>query len=414
MKLKFYVLLAFLVISFSSYSQIRILFDATKAESASNADWVIDADLNNLGFSASGASVGSGTESNPQQFPTPDQSTVTSTTPETYWKGAISSWGIDCAKQGYQVETLPYNGKITYGLSSNLQDLSRYKVFIVCEPNIVFSVAEKVAILNFVRDGGGLFMVSDHNISDRNNDSWDSPHIWNDLMTNNMVETNPFGIAYDYVNIVGASTNINLSEKDSILKGPIGTVSQAEWFNGTTMTLSPTKNASATGKIFTTGSSITGTTNVMFATARYGKGKVAAIGDSSPCDDGTGDTGDTSLYNGYWTDAAGNHRPLLMNATIWLATSKTLTAIDEHKSEHMELTVYPNPVRDGNLHVQYVGSESTPASLRIMDLAGKTIKMVQTNTNTSLIDVAGIPTGTYMIRATSEKSVSSHLIEIVQ
>jgi len=413
MKFKFYVSLAFLVITVSSYSQIKILFDATKAESASNADWVIDTDLNNLGFSASGASVGSGTESNPQQFPTPNQSTVTGTTPETYWKGAISSWGIDCAKQGYQVETLPYNGKITYGLSSNLQDLSRYKVFIVCEPNIVFSATEKVAILNFVRDGGGLFMVSDHNISDRNNDSWDSPHIWNDLLTNNTVETNPFGIAYDYVNISGASTNVNPLAIDSILKGRIGTVTQAEWFNGTTMTLTPTKNASATGKIFTTGSSITGTTNVMFATARYGKGKVAAIGDSSPCDDGTGDTGDTSLYNGYWTDAAGNHRPLLMNATIWLATSKTLTAINEHPADPVELTVYPNPVRDGKLHVQYIGSESAQANIRIMDLAGKTIKTIQSGTQTSHVDVAGIPAGTYLIRVTTEKTISSRLFEII-
>jgi len=58
MRLKFYFALALLFITFPSYSQIKILFDASKAESASNADWVIDADLYNLGFSASGASLG--------------------------------------------------------------------------------------------------------------------------------------------------------------------------------------------------------------------------------------------------------------------------------------------------------------------------------------------------------------------
>jgi len=414
MKLKFYLSLTFLVLSLTSYSQIKILFDASKAESASNADWVIDADQNNLGFSATGATLGSGNESNPQQFPIPLQSTVTSTTPETYWKGAISSWGIDCVKQGYQVETLPYNGQITYGLSSNLQDLSRYKVFIVCEPNILFSATEKAAILNFVKNGGGLFMVSDHNISDRNNDSWDSPHIWNDLLTNNTVETNPFGIAYDYVNISGASTNVNLLAPDSILNGAIGKVSQAEWFNGTTMTLTPAKNATATGRIFTTGSSITGTTNVMFATAHYGAGKVAAIADSSPCDDGTGDTGDNSLYNGYWNDAAGNHRPLLMNATIWLATSKTVTAIPEHQADDRKLTVYPNPVRDGKLHVESITETSAPATIRIMDLAGKTMKTIQTGTQTTLVDVTGIPTGTYLIRVTTENTILSRVIEVIQ
>jgi len=411
MKLKFTLSLAFLVVSFSSYSQIKILFDATKAESASNADWVIDADQFNLGFNGAVASVGSGNESNPQQFPTPDQSTVTGTTPETYWKGAISSWGIDCVKQGYQVETLPYNGQITYGVSSNAQDLSRYKVFIVCEPNIVFSTTEKTAILNFVKGGGGLFMVSDHNVSDRNNDGWDSPHIWNDLLTNNTVETNPFGIAFDYANISGVSTNISLMAKDSILNGVMGKVNEAEWFNGTTMTLTPTKNASATGKIFTTGTSITGTTNVMFATARYGKGKVVAIGDSSPCDDGTGDTGDTSLYNGYWTDGAGNHRPLLMNATIWLATSSAVTAINEHQADKTAVRVFPNPVIDGKLHLSCA---STPAFARLTDIAGRTIKTVLVNEQSSTIDVAGIPSGTYIISLTSENSIRSGLFEIAK
>ena len=411
MKLKFTLSLAFLVVSFSSYSQIKILFDATKAESASNADWVIDADQFNLGFNGAVASVGSGNESNPQQFPTPDQSTVTGTTLETYWKGAISSWGIDCVKQGYQVETLPYNGQITYGVSNNLQDLSRYKVFIVCEPNIVFSTTEKTAILNFVKGGGGLFMVSDHNVSDRNNDGWDSPHIWNDLLTNNTVETNPFGIAFDYANISGVSTNISLMAKDSILNGVMGKVSEAEWFNGTTMTLTPTKNASATGKIFTTGTSITGTTNVMFATARYGKGKVVAIGDSSPCDDGTGDTGDTSLYNGYWTDGAGNHRPLLMNATIWLATSSAVTAINEHQADKTAVRVFPNPVIDGKLHLSCA---STPAFARLTDIAGRTIKTVLVNEQSSTIDVAGIPSGTYIISLTSENSIRSGLFEIAK
>ena len=411
MKLKFTLSLAFLVVSFSSYSQIKILFDATKAESASNADWVIDADQFNLGFNGAVASVGSGNESNPQQFPTPDQSTVTGTTPETYWKGAISSWGIDCVKQGYQVETLPYNGQITYGVSNNLQDLSRYKVFIVCEPNIVFSTTEKTAILNFVKGGGGLFMVSDHNVSDRNNDGWDSPHIWNDLLTNNTVETNPFGIAFDYVNISGVSTNISLMAKDSILNGVMGKVNEAEWFNGTTITLTPTKNASATGKIFTTGTSITGTTNVMFATARYGKGKVVAIGDSSPCDDGTGDTGDTSLYNGYWTDGAGNHRPLLMNATIWLATSSAVTAINEHQADKTAVRVFPNPVIDGKLNLSCA---STPAFARLTDIAGRTIKTVLVNEQSSTIDVAGIPSGTYIISLTSENSIRSGLFEIAK
>ena len=61
----------------------RFLFDATHAETAGNADWVIDED-----------------NSNPQRIPTPLQSNITSTTSETYWTGALSSFGITLVKKG--------------------------------------------------------------------------------------------------------------------------------------------------------------------------------------------------------------------------------------------------------------------------------------------------------------------------
>jgi len=63
---------------------------------------------------------------------------------------------------------LPYNGQITYGNSSNPQDLSNYDVFVLCEPNSLFSSTEKTAIMQFVQNGDGLFMISDHDIADRN------------------------------------------------------------------------------------------------------------------------------------------------------------------------------------------------------------------------------------------------------
>ena len=79
-----------------SFSQVKILFDATKAESASNADWVIDADLHNIGWSP-GAAVNSGNESNAQRIPTPAQAGVGVTVAESYWQGGLSFWGVDCA-----------------------------------------------------------------------------------------------------------------------------------------------------------------------------------------------------------------------------------------------------------------------------------------------------------------------------
>ena len=134
----------------SGFAQTKILFDASKAETSGNADWVIDANQHNLGFNNGPPVVGQGTESNAQQIPTPAQAGIVSSTPETFWEGALSNWGIDCVKNNYEVETLPFNGQITYGNSANTQDLSNYKVLILCEPNIVFTSSEKNALLNLL------------------------------------------------------------------------------------------------------------------------------------------------------------------------------------------------------------------------------------------------------------------------
>jgi hypothetical protein len=180
---------------------VKILFDGAHAETCSNADWIPDSDLHDLSFSGGPASCCSGQQSDPQRYPTPAQSGITASTAETYWEGALSAWGVDCAKHGYQVETLPYNGSFTYGTSSNAQDLSNYNVLVIDEPNIKFTTAEKTAIMSWVQAGGGLFMISDHNASDRNSDGWDSPMIWNDLLTTNSVNSNnPFGISFDLAN----------------------------------------------------------------------------------------------------------------------------------------------------------------------------------------------------------------------
>ena len=113
-----------------------------------------------------------------------------------------------------------------------------------------------------------------------------------------------------------------------ILHGMTGNVTQVKWSGGTSMTLDTAQNPSIKGVIFRTGTS--GLINVLCAYGTYGSGKIAAIGDSSITDDGTGDTGDT-LYDGYITDANGNHQRLLMNITNWLMTTNlSNTDFEEH------------------------------------------------------------------------------------
>ena len=335
-------LLSITLLGNANAQTVKILFDATKAETAGNADWVVDADVFNVGFGTGPAVIGGGNEANAQRYPTP-AATPGQTYVENYWKGALSYWGLDCIQKGYGVETLPIGGSITFGNAANPQDLSNYTVFVVCEPNIQFTAAEKTAILAFVQNGGGLFMVSDHDVSDRNNDGWDSPRIWDDLMqVNSTGNTNPFGLNFNRSvstsidNFSETSTNYNqaLTANDPILHGTWGNVAMIKWSNGTSMTLDPVANPSVKAVFYQTavGTPPTGNNQVMVAYARYGNGKVVAIGDSSPCDDGTGDTND-NLFPGYMGDVTPNHRNLMMNGTIWLATSSspapvTLTSFD--------------------------------------------------------------------------------------
>ncbi len=393
-KLKLLLSLAVLLSCTSAFSQIKILFDNTKAEQAGNADWVIS------------------NSSSPVQVPTPSQSLITSSTPETYWSGALSAWGVDCVKKGYYVETLPASGSITYGSSSNAQDLSKYQVFIVCEPNTQFTATEKTALMNFVKNGGGLFMISDHTVSDRNGDGWDSPAIWNDFLTTNSVQANPFGISFDLANISLTSTNLATIANDSILNGAMGPCAKVMWSNGTTMTLDKTKNPTAVGYVFNTGASTTGSTGVMFATAKYGNGKVAAIGDSSPSDDGTGGSGN-SLYNGYTGDVGVNHQNILMNATIWLATHKPKVLSAVNAVETFGLNVYPNPVTTGQLTVDY--TSTLPVKAQILDLTGKTIQSVDLASDSSgkqIVDVRGIRSGAYLCRITNGSAFETRLVVI--
>ncbi|RFM29007.1 hydrolase [Deminuibacter soli] len=281
----------------SSGSGKKFLFDATKAETAGNADWVIDED------------------GSPQRVPTPAQNTVTSATAETYWTGALSSWGIALAKAGHTVETLPAGTAITYGNSSNPQDLSNYDVFVIDEPNTLFTASEKTAILNFVNHGGGLFMIADHNISDRNNDGHDSPNIWNDLMTNNSVQNNPFGFSIDLTNISELSTNVLTGNSTNpLLHGSQGNVTKLEFNNGSTITINPSANAAVQGLVWQ-GGYAQNNTHIMCASSAFGTGRVFVVTDSSPIDDGTGAQGN-HLYVAW---PLYSHTQLFMNASLWLA-----------------------------------------------------------------------------------------------
>lgn len=304
-------------------ARAQFLFDATKAEMAGSADWVIDANTHNLSVSSSsdGSGQTGGSESNPQRTPSPAAGAITAATAETYWNGALSSWAVALVQQGQSVETLPYNGAITFGNAGNTQDLSHYKVFVVAEPNILFTAAEKTAILNFVQSGGGLFLIGDHGGADRNNDGEDAVTVWNDLMTSNSVKANPFGVSFNGDTVTPSAPAVATSATDPLIHGALGGVTSYAYASGSTLTINTTQNSTVKGAVWSSSSRTNSTAMVAYGT--FGAGRFVAVGDSSPFDDGTGDSGDT-LFDG-WNDGGGisggfaNDGRLAMNASLWLA-----------------------------------------------------------------------------------------------
>lgn len=273
----------------------RILFDNTKAETAGNADWII-----------------STSQPDPLQQNSSPQN-------ETDWTGALSSWGVALQKTGqYSLDTLPSGNTISYGNSANSLDLSHFNAFVLPEPNIQLSTAEKTALMHFVQNGGGLFLISDHTGSDRNNDGWDSPKIINDLLTNNGVDnTDPFGFSVDSLNITTDDPVAIQDSSDPIINGPFGHVTGSILRNGTTFTLHPADNPNVRGLVWRSTSNPSGTTGAFVVSSTFGSGRVAIWGDSSPIDDGTGQSGNT-LYDG-WNDPEGTDAAIALNTTAWLS-----------------------------------------------------------------------------------------------
>lgn len=389
-------------------AQTKILFDATEGQTAGNADWVIDADTDNIAYTGTGGtpvrstSSSNGWHSNAQRFPTPAQSAITGTTVETYWTGSSSSWAIDMVKKGYEVETLPTFDSITYGNSSHAQDLSNYKVFIIDEPQFPFSARAKTALMNFVKNGGGLFMISDHSNSSRTNNGWDSPRVWDDFIKNNPVKDTAFGFTFDSLDISPTSSAINPSATDSIIHGPMGNCPGMEWHNGTTATLYPSKNTTITGDVFQTS---VGNTGVMFGHGRYGKGKFAFQGDSSPADDGTGNP-KSSLYPDFAGDPGDEEEIIIVNTTIWLAESNSPTAVDNLSVTPQKFEIYPNPANE-ICKIKYILDQSGQVSIDLFDVTGKLVKQVysgQAENGLQIVnfDCSDMPQGVYFCRLQSD------------
>jgi hypothetical protein len=301
------LILAFVsLFSLSAFAQQKtVLFEAGHAQTAGNADWTLDEDSCGIA----------------QRFPTPDQAGITSSTAETFWSGGHSAMGVDLVKKGFHVESLPTGARITYNDTTNAQDLKNYNVFVIPEPNTRFTTAEVTAIRSFVQNGGGLLMIADHAGADRNNDTWEPPAIFNDLMGSPSLfgityNTNKTDTAYGWFDDHPDANYTTDTTSPIIFTGAYGVPSSTKGlglFGSTSMTLT----GNAKGHIWRTIATHDTNTGVTFATSTYGTGRVAAVGDSSITEDATNGCSHTT-YLGY-NDPAWDNGLLIANAVNWLA-----------------------------------------------------------------------------------------------
>ncbi|WP_019587255.1 lamin tail domain-containing protein [Deinococcus apachensis] len=253
----------------STPSGKTVLFDLTKHEDAGNADWRID--------------------------------------------GAYSDYAAALRGLGYTVRALT-------GTAITSTALSGAQVLVIAEPQNPLSDSERSAIQTFVQNGGGLFMVSDHRDSDRDNDGWDSPEVFGgwDGSTPASVTTS-LQRSLDSDTLFGLRHSFNSSFSDPvytatptagthpIVVGGAGSgddVVSAGVYVGTSIDV-----LAGTGVLGANGKTYLGVNTV-------GAGRVAAWGDTSTFSDGTFSDGTTSQYANWGNLGNAN---LGKNVVRWLA-----------------------------------------------------------------------------------------------
>ena len=132
-----FCLVLFLLLLCNKAFAIKVIYDDTHGQTAENADWVTD--------------------------------------------GAYSEMADMLKAEGFEIDDLSAKAKDGLFTSDLLQN---YEAIILAEPNNPYSEEEMKLFVNFVKNGGGLFIIGDHDHSDRNRNGWDSVRIFNSFTPN--------------------------------------------------------------------------------------------------------------------------------------------------------------------------------------------------------------------------------------
>ena len=240
----FVYMIAMVIFACSAMAQPLVVFDQCHAQTAGNADWTITGGFSEMGDAA-----------------------------------IFLGCRVQAIKKG------PITGEM-------LKDAS---IFVTPEPNTKFKKSELEAIKLFVEGGGKLFLISDHEGADRNNDGWDAVMILNEMEDFTGIHFNELWFSESPIT-------------GDVIEHPItdGVIACGTW-GGTSLSCTGFDAVSLLFESHGGG---------YIAVSTPGKGLVVAMGDSSPFDDGTGAPGN-KLYDG-WSNPGFTHERLCLNSLRWL------------------------------------------------------------------------------------------------
>jgi len=229
----------------------------------------------------------------------------------------------------------------------NASDLAQAKVLVLPEPNSVYTPEEEKLIVEFVNNGGHLYAIADHDRSDRNGDGIDSVGVLNRFLPKLGLEINK--LYFSEAPVTGAVQDTPFTK---------GVKNVGTWGGTSVRLLSP----NAVAHICVSAKNGGG---AYIASNIVGKGgKVIAMGDSSPYDDGTGDPRD-KLHNGF-SNPKFNHDILARNTVAWLLSgdraapvARVRAMVEELEAGQAALTTQPSEAL-----FQFV--ENTEGTLRQM------------------------------------------------
>ncbi|MBF0499583.1 MAG: hypothetical protein HQM09_05595 [Candidatus Riflebacteria bacterium] len=231
---------------------ISVLYDDTHGQTAGNADWIMT--------------------------------------------GAYSDVADMLKAHGFALDSLKAvsaNGRLTPEL------LSKYRGIILAEPNNPYTPEEQTAIVAWVQNGGGAFLIADHGGADRDGDGWDAVKAFNTFCPH-------FGFEFKGDFFYEAPLS-GASNRDHPVMFGIRAI--GAWA-ASTITILQSTEAKAVSLIDSRRNK-----GPFVVASEAGKGRVVAIGDSSPFDDGTGSGG--MLHDSY-DSFAYSHPQLAYNAMTWV------------------------------------------------------------------------------------------------